>query len=210
MPCQDTIAYLHDCESVTVTLRSIAFLVRLSGAIRGPRLPVRVGQNSRAVRGLAETGSGESASMGIMRLIAILMVAAACQAQPDTVTIPPVKSSVALAGQQVAVAVWGTVTPENFAATVDLSDFQSRLTPILAAQLNRSEKCGERLSVQKASLTPSGLLTANVHYERCACAKAFGKEINKRLVGGDTVVDVPRATARVTWSTSDRGLTISG
>ncbi|MEI9971691.1 MAG: hypothetical protein WDO73_06350 [Ignavibacteriota bacterium] len=84
----------------------------------------------------------------------------------------------------------GTVSPARLAATVDLSDFQDHLTPILAAQLNRSDKCGERLTVQKAMLSSAGLLTANVHYEHFACAKAFGKEINKRVVGGDAVVEV--------------------
>jgi hypothetical protein len=73
---------------------------------------------------------------------------------------------------------------------VDLGDFQEHLTPILAAQLNRSDRCGERLTVEKAVLAPTGLLTANVHYEHFACAKAFGKEIVKRLVGGDAVVEV--------------------
>jgi hypothetical protein len=95
-----------------------------------------------------------------------------------------------LEGQPVAVTVWGEVSPAHFSATVDLGDFQDHLTPILAAQLNRSDKCGERLSVEKAVLAPSGVLTANVHYEHFGCAKAFGKEITKRLVGGDAVVEV--------------------
>ena len=73
---------------------------------------------------------------------------------------------------------------------MDLGDFQEHLTPILAAQLNRSDRCGERLTVEKAVLAASGLLTANVHYERFGCAKAFGKEIVKRLVGGEAVVEV--------------------
>jgi hypothetical protein len=60
----------------------------------------------------------------------------------------------------------------------------------MAAQLNRSDKCGERLTVQKVVLGSSGVLTANVHYERYACAKAFGKDISKRLAGGDAVVEV--------------------
>lgn len=95
-----------------------------------------------------------------------------------------------LEGQPVAVTVWGAVSPAHLSATVDLGDFQEHLTPILAAQLNRSDKCGERLIVQKVVLAPSGLLTANVHYERIGCAKALGKEITKRLVGGDAVVEV--------------------
>jgi hypothetical protein len=125
-----------------------------------------------------------------MRLIAGLLAAMVCLAQSDTVKLPPLKTSVALEGQPVGITVWGTVSPAHLSATVDLGEFQEHLTPILAAQLNRSDKCGERLTVEKAVLAPSGLLIANVHYEHFACAKAFGKEINKRLVGGDAVVEV--------------------
>jgi len=32
------------------------------------------------------------------------------------------------------------------------------------------------------------LLTANVHYEKWACAKAFGKQIVKKLIGGNGVI----------------------
>src|SRR5580704_11516695 len=125
-----------------------------------------------------------------MRLAASLIVTVVCLAQSDTVKLPPLKTSIALEGQPVGIAVWGAVSPAHLSATVDLGEFQDHLTPILAAQLNRSDKCGERLTVQKAVLAPSGLLIANVHYEHFACAKAFGKEINKRLVGGDAVVEV--------------------
>jgi hypothetical protein len=125
-----------------------------------------------------------------MRLIAGLVVSVVCLAQTDTLKLPPLKSSLTLEGQPVAVTVWGAVSQAHLSATVDLADFQDHLTPILAAQLNRSDKCGERLSVEKAVLAPSGLLTANVHYEHFGCAKAFGKEITKRLVGGDAVVEV--------------------
>ena len=125
-----------------------------------------------------------------MRLVAGLIVSVVCLAQTDTLKLPPLKSSVTLEGQPVAVTVWGAVSPAHLSATVDLADFQDHLTAILAAQLNRSDKCGERLSVQKAVLAPSGLLTANLHYEHFGCAKAFGKEITKRLVGGEAVVEV--------------------
>jgi len=125
-----------------------------------------------------------------MRLAAGLIAAVVCLAQTDTLKLPPLKTSITVEGQPVAITVWGAVSPAHLSATVDLGDFQDHLTPILAAQLNRSDKCGERLSVEKVVLLPSGLLTANVHYERFGCAKAFGKEITKRLVGGDAVVQV--------------------
>ena len=125
-----------------------------------------------------------------MRLAAGLILTVVCLAQTDTFKLPAVTTLIALEGQPVAISVWGSVSPARLSATVDLAGFQEYLTPILAAQLNRSDKCGERLIVQKAALAPSGLLTANVHYERFGCAKAFGKEIVKRLVGGDAVLEV--------------------
>src|ERR1039458_7989570 len=125
-----------------------------------------------------------------MRLAAGLILTVVCLAQTDTLQLPPLRTSNVLEGQPVAISIWGSVSPAHLSATVDLADFQEHLTPILAAQLNRSDKCGERLTVQKAALAASGLLTANVHYEHFGWAKAFGKEITKRLVGGDAVVEV--------------------
>src|ERR1019366_5151970 len=64
---------------------------------------------------------------------------------------------------------------------------------LLQAQLNRSDRCGERLSIERATLVPmppASLLTAYVHYERWACVKVLGKEAAKRLVGGNGVIPV--------------------
>jgi hypothetical protein len=41
-----------------------------------------------------------------------------------------------------------------------------------------------------APAAPSAILTVYVHYERFTCVKAFGKEMVKRLVGGNGVVEV--------------------
>lgn len=125
-----------------------------------------------------------------MRVLVGFLFATVCFAQSGTVKIPPLKTAITLEGQPVGITLWGAISPAHLSATLDLGDFQDHLTPILAAQLNRSERCGERMSVEKAMLTPAGLLTANVHFERFACGKALGKEIVKRLVGGDAVVEV--------------------
>lgn len=117
-------------------------------------------------------------------------------------TIPPVRTSVSVQNQPVAIIVSGSVSGvsagRNTAAfrldlTADLSDLQQNITALLAAQLNRSEKCGERLTIDRAVLAPrapAALLTANLHYEKWACAKVFGKEVVKRLVGGNGVIEV--------------------
>ena len=77
--------------------------------------------------------------------------------------------------------------------TADLGEFQQNILPILRSQLNRSDRCGERLSVEQAALVPAApdsVLNATVHYERWGCMKAFGKDVNKRLVGGNAVLSV--------------------
>jgi hypothetical protein len=134
--------------------------------------------------------------------VACAAQAVVCLAQAQTgdltLKIPPIKTSLDLKGQSVAITAWGTVSAApagNFrlALTADLGDFQEHLTPLLAAQLNQSDRCGDRLSLQKAVLVPaapSSVLTANVYYERFVCVKALGKEIVKKLVGGNAEVEV--------------------
>lgn len=76
---------------------------------------------------------------------------------------------------------------------VDVADLQHNLTDLLRAQLNQNEKCGDRIAVQEGTLVPappSGNLTVKLHYEKFACAKALGREITKRLVGGDGTINV--------------------
>lgn len=112
--------------------------------------------------------------------------------------IPPVKTSFDVKGQAVQITAWGAVSsaPQGvfkLALTADLSGLQDKIGPLLASQLNRSDRCGERLSVESAALAPAppaAVLTAQVHYERWACAKAFGKNVVKRLMGGNAVVTV--------------------
>jgi hypothetical protein len=129
---------------------------------------------------------------------AVVCAAAQPQVSGLTLKIPRVQTSVSIDGQPVEFTAWGTISSMaagifRLAVTVDLGNFRENLTPVMAAQLNRSDRCGERLSVERAVLAPSApsaLLTAYVHVERFTCVKAFGKEIVKRLVGGNGVVEV--------------------
>ncbi len=135
-------------------------------------------------------------------IAAICAALAVCQAGAQTgnatLKISPVKTSIKLDEQQVEITLWGTLSPKPsgnvaLALTVDLGDFQEHLTPVLSAQLARSDRCGDRLSVERAAMAPSApssLLTANVNFERFGCVKAFGKQIAKRLLGGHAVIEV--------------------
>ncbi len=140
--------------------------------------------------------------MGVQLALIYAAQAVVCLAQAQTgapvLKIPPVKTSIKLDQQQVEITLWGTLSPKpsgNFALalTVDLGDFQEHLRPVLSAQLAKSDRCGDRLSVERAAImpsAPSSLLTANVNFERFACVKAFGKQIAKRLLGGHAVIEV--------------------
>jgi len=111
--------------------------------------------------------------------------------------IGPVTTRLDVQGQLVEVTVSGTIMPVRDALhailSADLADLQRKLTPLVAAQLNQSNRCGERLTIQRVTLAPaapSAMLTAAVHFEKWGCAKAFGKEIVKKLAAGDGAVAV--------------------
>jgi len=74
--------------------------------------------------------------------------------------IPAVPVSLNLAGQPVTITITGNVsgTPEqplHLNLRADLVDLQSHMTPLLQAELNQSNRCGERISVERATLVPA-------------------------------------------------------
>ncbi len=133
---------------------------------------------------------------------ALLLAVAPVAAQDLTLTIPPVRTSVEIDNQPVAITASGTLSRISHAGgeevfrlrvTADLADLQANITAILRAQLDRSDRCGDRIAIQSATLAPTdpaALLTTRLHYERWACVKAPGKQITSRLAGGDAVVRV--------------------
>lgn len=140
---------------------------------------------------------------GLIAAVAAVAIhcAAGWCAEP-VVRIPPVTTRVNVDGQAVEVKISGDVSASATNAggetihldlRADLADFQHSLTPILAAQLNQSNRCGERLNVLSSALVPAApaaMLTLKAHVEKWGCAKAFGKELVKRLAGGDATIGV--------------------
>ncbi len=131
------------------------------------------------------------------RLSVILLLTGAAFSQDLTFSIPPVKTSIDAGSQPVAIVAGGTVVGDQQSVrlrlSADLSDFQDHITDLLRAQLNRSDACGERLSIDRAEIradAPSAALTAWAHYEKWACVKALGKRISKRLVAGNATIPV--------------------
>jgi hypothetical protein len=123
-------------------------------------------------------------------------------AQDATFKIPPQKIPFTVKDQQAYIVVSATVSmvSKTSAAdtfrlqlTADLTGLQENLTPLLSAQLDKDDRCGERIAIQQATLTPASpaaTATVQLHYERFACVKAFGKQQAKRIVAGNAVVPI--------------------
>ena len=148
----------------------------------------------------------------LVRNIVLLLLCLTAAAADLSLEIPPVHANLPVQNQSVAVVVSGHVTVTSSGADqliaitlrADLADLQDKILSILQAELNQDKRCGDRLSVNTASLlpdSPAALLTAGFHYEKFACAKALGREIAKRLVAGNGTLRV-RITPEVDSSES--------
>ncbi|MGB7283164.1 MAG: hypothetical protein WBE13_12950 [Candidatus Acidiferrum sp.] len=124
------------------------------------------------------------------------------RAQNASFKIPPVKIPIKIKDQTIAITASGAVSihSENKDTSIfklelkaDLGELQQNTTALLGAQLDKDDACGERISIEHADLTPidpASLATVQLHYERWACAKVFGREKSKRLVGGNAVIEI--------------------
>lgn len=120
--------------------------------------------------------------------------------QTVTFKMPTVKIPFNVKDQQVTVAASGlmTVLKEErgvnrlkLQLSADFSDLQQNMTAVLSSALDKDDHCGDRIAVQHATLTPlqpAALAVVQLHYERWGCAKVFGKQEAKRLVGGNAVM----------------------
>lgn len=135
--------------------------------------------------------------------IALALVAATAFAVDLTFEIPPVPETVEVAGRPVALTLSGEVSGSpappgandqsfNLNLRADLGEFQSHLTPLLKTELDRSERCGDRIAIQNATLVPAAPathLTVQLHFERWICIQALG-DAARKLAGGDATVHV--------------------
>ncbi len=122
--------------------------------------------------------------------------------QELTFKIPPVRIPVEIANQPIAITASGIISRvaaergENvfrLELVGDLSDLQQNITEVLRSQLDRSERCGERIAIQNATLTPmapASLVVSRLHFERWTCVKILGKERPNKLVGGNGTIEV--------------------
>jgi hypothetical protein len=86
----------------------------------------------------------------------------------------------------------------NLELTADLSELQRNLTDLLSTEMNKDDRCGERMTIQNATLAPAdpaSLPMIQLHYERWGCAKVLGKQVDKKLLGSDAQVQLTPAIA---------------
>jgi hypothetical protein len=142
-------------------------------------------------------------ALGCAVLPAILVVAgmaSSSRAQNVTFKIPPVKIPLTIKDQAITItasALISMVSKDrevnifNLQLSADLSELQQHMTELLSSQLDKNDRCGDRITIQDATLVPAApvsLATVHLHYERWACVKAFGKQQAKRLVGGNAMI----------------------
>jgi hypothetical protein len=119
-------------------------------------------------------------------------------------TVPAFKTSAEIGGQRVAITSStlitrvGTDNGENtykIISTADLSDLEPNLTAALGSQLNGGQRCGERYSVDDATLAPSTaasvVVAAKIYAERWMCSRALGESELAQGSGGADVKATP-------------------
>jgi hypothetical protein len=112
--------------------------------------------------------------------------------------IAPVKNSISFKNQLVAIVTSGAISRSSAQAgqnsyavklTEDMSDLQQNITEVLRAQLDKAERCGERVAIQNATLTPmppATLVSIQLHFERWSC---FGGQ-NNEMAESDGALEV--------------------
>ena len=138
--------------------------------------------------------------------LAFLLVTASsppvATAQKTVFKIPPVKIPLEVKDQPITITASAVLTVSsrernltilNLRITGDLSDLQRNLTALLSAQLDKDDRCGERIAIQNATLKPAdpaSVAVVQLHVERWACVKVLGKQAAKKVLGGDAQVQI--------------------
>ena len=130
------------------------------------------------------------------------LLASSASAQNLTFKVPPVKIPFTVKDRQAYITASALISMTskdgdldifNLQLTADLTGLQQNMTALLSSQLDKDDHCGDRIAIQQATLAPAdpaSIATVQLHYERWACVKAFGKQQAKRVVGGNAVIPV--------------------
>ncbi len=119
-----------------------------------------------------------------------------------TFNLHPIRNSVVLAHEKIAVPVSGMLSQSGVQGnlrtlrifvTADLSDLQQNIARIMSEEVNFARSCGERFSVREASIMPvppTSSLVLTLHYERWTCSGGFGQSNSTELAESDGVVEI--------------------
>jgi hypothetical protein len=142
---------------------------------------------------------------GPLALALVLVLGASplvATAQNVVFKIPPVKIPLDVKDQPINITASAILTLSskdrnlrilNLQLTADLSDLQHNLTNLLSSQLDKDDRCGERVAIQNAALRPvepASVAVVQLHVERWACVKVLGKQAAKKLLGGDAQIQI--------------------
>jgi len=120
--------------------------------------------------------------------------------QDLTFNLPKVTNAINVAGRPISIPASGAVSrtsAENgynlfsLKLVADLSDLQQNITGILRSELTHSPRCGERIEIQQATLTPqapASLVVANLHFERWVCPP--GQQSPTEVAAGEATIEV--------------------
>jgi hypothetical protein len=141
-------------------------------------------------------------SLALALLLAAAFSSPVAAAQKTVFKIPPVKIPLEVKDQSITITASAILTISsrdrnltvlNLQLTGDLSDLQRNLTGLLSAQLDKDDRCGERIAIQNATLKPAdpaSIAVVQLHVERWACVKVLGKQAAKKVLGGDAQVPI--------------------
>ena len=119
--------------------------------------------------------------------------------------LPPMNVSVDVAGTPVTIPVSGSVADAASSTVASdtrsfdlhlqagLAGLQDRITPLLGSEMNQSERCGDRITIENATLlpaAPASQVSVQLHFEKWTCLKLLGKDTARRLIGGNGNVEL--------------------
>ncbi len=122
--------------------------------------------------------------------------------QDSTFTFPAVKSTARFAdhlvgltsaGQLSQTAAEGRQRTFKLQLIADLSDVQQNITELLRSAVDRSDRCGERIAVQQAMLSPASpasTLFVRLHYERWICTRLGAQTSTNEIAESDGSVEM--------------------
>jgi hypothetical protein len=118
-----------------------------------------------------------------------------------SLNLSPVNTGINIAGQAIAVTVAGTISKVaaeghnlfKLELAADVSDLQQKISGILASKLNKSDRCGEQVVIQGASLTaqaPASLVVTELHMARWACFGSLSQASPNELAEGNGTIEL--------------------